>query len=53
MNLTAEQILDILMSQTFYDFFIGPLDDFVNGDENAPSKESILATIKKEFDLGE
>jgi len=45
--MTAEQILEMLMTQTFADFFKGDLDSFITGEEDAMTKEEIIKEIRK------
>ena len=45
--MTAEQILDMLMSQTFADFYKGDLDSFITGEEDAMTREEIIKEINK------
>ena len=45
--MTAEQILDMLMSQTFVDFYEGDLDSFIFGEKDAMTKEEIIKEIRK------
>jgi hypothetical protein len=45
--MTAEQILEMLMTQTFADFYKGDLDSFITGEEDAMTKEEIIKEIRK------
>ena len=50
--MTAEQILDMLMTQTFADFYKGDLDSFITGEEDAMSKEEIIREIQEMMPRG-
>ena len=43
--MTAEQILDMLMTNAFADFYEGELDFFITGEEDAMTKEEIIKEI--------
>lgn len=43
--MTAEQILDMLMTQTFANFYEGDLNSFITGEEDAMTKEEIIKDI--------
>lgn len=45
--MTAEQILDMLMSQTFADFNNGALTNYITGEEDAMTREEIIKEINK------
>lgn len=44
--MTAEQLLTLITSQTFADFYTNELEDFITGDVYAMSKEDIIANLK-------
>ena len=50
--MTAEQILDMLMTQTFANFYEGNLDRFITGCEPAITKEEIVQEIKEMMPWG-
>lgn len=50
--MTAEQILDMLMSQTFVDFNNGALANYIDGEEDAMTREEILREIKEMMPYG-
>ena len=46
---TAQKIFDVLSGAEFERFEKGDFTDHILGEEDAPSKEEILATIKELF----
>jgi len=44
--MTAEQLLDFLMTQTFADFYKDELEDYITG-EGSQSKEDIIGNLKE------
>ena len=45
--MTAAQLLDFLMTQTFADFYKNELEDYITGEEDALSKEDIIANLQE------
>lgn len=45
----VQSIFDTLTTQRFYDWYMGKFDDWISGEENAPTKEEILKDIKQLF----
>lgn len=46
-GMTAEQLLNLITTQTFADFYNNDLEDFINGEGNAMSKEDIIGNLKE------
>lgn len=48
-----EKILDVLSSQKFYDWYCdgGRFDNYIRGEENAPSRDDVLQDIEKFFSI--
>jgi hypothetical protein len=45
--MTAEQLLNLITTQTFADFYNNDLEDFIVGDDNAMSKEDIIGNLQE------
>ena len=45
--MTAEQLLDFLMTQTFADFYKNELEDFIRGEEDAMTMKDIIGNLKE------
>jgi hypothetical protein len=45
--MTAEQLLDLITSQTFADFYNNDLENYVLGGANSLSREDTIANLKE------
>lgn len=45
--MTAEQLLNLITSQTFADFYNNELEDYITGDDKALSKEDIIGNLQE------
>ena len=45
--MTAEQLLNFLMTQTFADFYNDELEGYITGEEDAMSREDIIGNLKE------
>jgi hypothetical protein len=45
--MTAEQILNMITTQTFVDFYVGELEDYITGEESALSRAEIIANLQE------
>ena len=45
--MTAEQLLNLITTQTFADFYNNDLEDYITGEGNSLSKEDIIGNLKE------
>jgi len=45
--MTVEQLLDLLTTQSFANFYNGELEDYITGEEDAMSREEIIANLQE------
>jgi len=45
--MTVEQILNMITTQRFADFYNGELEDYILGEKDAMSKEDIIGNLKE------
>jgi len=45
--MTAEQLLNLLMTQSFANFYKGELEGYIIGEEDAMSREDIIANLQE------
>ena len=45
--MTAEQLLNFLMTQTFADFYENELEDFIRGEEDAMTVKDMIANLQE------
>jgi hypothetical protein len=45
--MTAEQLLNLLMTQSFANFYKGELEDYIIGEEDVMSREEIIANLQE------
>ena len=50
-ELTAEDILRFISKQQFYEFYEGPFVEFIEGMDEAKTKEEILKEIESLFNF--
>ena len=46
-SMTAEQLLNLLMTQSFANFYKGELEDYIIGEEDAMSREEIIDNLQE------
>ena len=45
--MTAEQILNMITTQTFADFYVAELEDYMAGEEGAITRAEIIANLQE------
>ena len=50
-DMTAEQLFNLITTQTFADFYNNELEDYVTGEGNAMSKEDIVSNLRELMNL--
>jgi len=50
-ELTAQDILRVLVKQQFYEFYEGPFVKYIEGEPDAKTKEEILKEIESLFNF--
>lgn len=45
--MTAEQILNMITTQRFADFYSSELEDYITGEEDALAREEIIANLQE------
>lgn len=45
--MTAEQILNMITTQTFADFYVGELEDYITGEDDAFTRAEIIANLQE------